>query len=251
MTLAGAYRARGELQRALALYGEALSLRPTQRDALLGRTIVLTRLGRADDAIASATRMLDLGTWYLGDAHYWRAFNEYQRGTLDAAARDLAEARSYVETSDVLILSGMVAFDQGRKRDARGDFELVRSVNPSSCVAAWNLGHLDLGDQELEKAAQMFMAAGGCYRAAADAASCALAEIPADLSREARHRQTFDYQARIAEGVRREAQAALYAAEAWLRAGQRARATDAAQVAVHHSETKERANALLARAGFR
>src|SRR5207247_10212173 len=58
-------------------YDAALALVPTHRDALLGRVVTLSHLSRHDDAIAAATRIIELGSWFTGEAYYWRAWNEY------------------------------------------------------------------------------------------------------------------------------------------------------------------------------
>jgi hypothetical protein len=66
---------REEWSDALEAYDATLMLVPTHRDALLGRVVTLSHLGRNEDAIAEATHILDLGTWFTGEAYYWRAWN--------------------------------------------------------------------------------------------------------------------------------------------------------------------------------
>src|SRR6266581_242118 len=55
------------------------------RDALLGRVVTLSHLSRHDDAIAAATRIIELGSWFTGEAYYWRAWNEYHLVRVDEA----------------------------------------------------------------------------------------------------------------------------------------------------------------------
>jgi tetratricopeptide (TPR) repeat protein len=148
VTLANVWRARNEFARALTLYDEALMVRPTQRDALLGRAMTLTYLGRTDGAIATATKMIELGTWYLGDAYYWRAWNLYQRGQLDAAADDVVNAKQLQRSGALLTLSGMIAYDQTRRIDARRDFDAAKAMNPgTNCPAMWYLGLINLDER--------------------------------------------------------------------------------------------------------
>jgi len=64
-----------EFQRSLAFYDRTLELEPSAVDALLGRIRALTYLGRQEDAIATADRLIAL-RWFVGDARYWRALNE-------------------------------------------------------------------------------------------------------------------------------------------------------------------------------
>jgi hypothetical protein len=64
--LAHAYRGYGDLEPALESYDAVLDAVPTNREALLGRVITLSYLERHTEAIATATRMIDLGTWLMG-----------------------------------------------------------------------------------------------------------------------------------------------------------------------------------------
>ena len=66
---------------ALGLYDRLLERLPDHREALLGRVKTLGFLARHDDAVAAADRMLALGTWYLGEAHYWKAWNLFSLGS--------------------------------------------------------------------------------------------------------------------------------------------------------------------------
>lgn len=245
VTLANTWRARSEYARALALYDEALARRPTQRDALLGRAMTLTYLGRAPEAIAAATTMIELGTWYMGDAYYWRAWNLYNTGPLDAAAADVVEAKRFQNGYALLTLSGMIAYDQTRPADARGDFETAYRQNRGNCPAIWYLGVLDIDARLWGPARDRFIIATMCYRDAATAAEEEAAQLSADLSPEARTQQTEDYARRIADARRQEARSALNVALLSTQLGDRARATEFARVAVEHPFTRERAQAVL------
>src|SRR4029079_11251737 len=60
---------REEWADALEAHEAALSIARTQRDSRLGRTVALSHLARYDDAIAAATRILELGSWFTGEAY--------------------------------------------------------------------------------------------------------------------------------------------------------------------------------------
>jgi tetratricopeptide (TPR) repeat protein len=77
-----------DFDRARALYEETLAIDPHSADALFGDLRALTYLGAAADAIAAADRMLAERV-YVGDARYWRAFNELQLTRLDEAWSDV------------------------------------------------------------------------------------------------------------------------------------------------------------------
>jgi tetratricopeptide (TPR) repeat protein len=245
VALAGVHRGRRELERALEMYDRALALRPAQREALLGRTITLTYLSRHADAVATATRMLELATWYMGDAHYWRAWNEYHLRDLDAAARDVADAKKFQVNSDVLTLSGIVAFDQRRLDDARSELESARQMNDANCTAGWYLGLVHVEQKAWPQAADVFTAATVCYRAEAEAARTEIDQLPADVGEDVRAREVADRDRRITESLRQEARSAFNAAQCWLKLGNRERAVEHAQVAVGHADMRDKAEALL------
>ena len=245
VTLAGVWRVRNELGRALTLYDEALTVRPAQRDALLGRVITLTSLGRSEAAVATATRMVELGTWYMGDAYYWRAWNRYQTRQLDAAAADVADSRRFGSSVELLTLSGMVAYDQQRKADARRDMEQAHRNDPGNCTAAWFLGLINADEALWVPASTMFASAASCYRDTADALQTEAAALPGDLSAEALTQQTADYDRRIAESFRQRASAAFNAALASVRLGDKPQAIEFAHIAASHDAMKDRAETLL------
>jgi tetratricopeptide (TPR) repeat protein len=246
-TLANLWRARTEYARALTLYDQALALRPTQRDALLGRVTTLTYLGRGEEAIAAATAMIELGTWYLGDAFYWRAWNLYQRGQLTAASDDVANARQLQTNGAVLTLSGMIAYDQQRRDEARRDFTAARRMNPATnCPAIWYLGLISLDEQMMRPARDGFADAARCYTEAAASARNELETLPPDLSPEALAQQKADVERRILDNQRQEARSALNTAMLSRQLSDREMAERYARVALGHDLTKERAQAVLA-----
>jgi tetratricopeptide (TPR) repeat protein len=243
--LAGLMRSRTELGRALSLYDEALTIRPTQADALLGRVITLSYLGRRDDAIASATRLIDQGRWYVGAGYYWRGWNNYYAGRLEAAASDVAAARRLMIDEDVMALAGMVAYDQKRPADARADFTSALGMNPAKCLATWYLGLLDVDDQAWAAAMPRFVAAGSCYQREADAARAEIDQLPVDLPEDARQSQIAAINGTVTTSLQQAGRAFFNAAQAALRLDDRAAAGRFAQSAVKYENVRARAEALL------
>jgi tetratricopeptide (TPR) repeat protein len=245
IALAGLMRSRTELGRALTLYDEALALRPTQRDGLLGRVITLTYLKRPDEAIATATRMIELGTWHIGSAYYWRAWNQYQKGQLAAGAPAGAAGRTLLVNDDVLTLSGMVAYDQKRPVEARADFEGALRMNPARCIARWYLGVIDLDEQAWSPAVDEFSQAGACFDRTARSIRAEIAQLPPDLPPDVRAQQTASLDESIDDSLRQAGRSFFNAAQASLRSGDRAAARAHLQTAAGYEEIRERAEALL------
>jgi len=245
VTLAGAVAGRRNPERALALYDQALGQRPLQREAMLGRMVTLSNLRRHEEAIAVAGRMIELGTWYIGDAYYWRAWNHYQRARLDAAAADIADARRSLVNIDVLTLAGMIAYDRGRRADARADFTEAQAKDPATCVASWYLGLLDIDESSWQAAVGTFGGAASCYRDAAAAFLKAAAELPADLPADVRQAEAAQFGQNAADSLRQAGRASLNAAQASIRLGDNQRALQHARLAAEQPDTRERAEALL------
>lgn len=242
--LAGLMRSRGELARALTLYDEALALRPTQRDALLGRTITLSYLARRDEAITSATRLIELGTWYVGTAYYWRALNHYHKADLESAARDIANAKRLEVTDDVMALSGTIAYEQKRLADARADFDMAIQLNPNRCTAHWSLGILNVDEEMWSPAVARFSRAGTCFQAAADLLRGEIDELPTDLPKEVLQQQVASVERSIATSLTHAGRSFSNAAQASLRMGDKASAVAHARSARAYAEMKERAESL-------
>lgn len=78
ISLASVYFYLEELEKSLEMYEATLRILPGYREAMLGRAICLSYLGRHDEAIKELQAMIDLGYWLLGEAHYWMAWNFYQ-----------------------------------------------------------------------------------------------------------------------------------------------------------------------------
>jgi tetratricopeptide (TPR) repeat protein len=243
--LANLMRSRTELARALALYDDALNLRPEQRDALLGRMITLTYLTRRDEAIATATRMIELGTWYVGDAYYWRALNRYHKTELDLAAADIASARRLQLNDDVMTLSGIIAYDQHRPIDARADFDAAIRINRERCIAHWYLGILDLDESAWTAAVPSFSTAGGCFQRAAESLREEEKQLPADLPEETRREQLAGFAESIDNSLRQAGRSFLNAAQASLRTGDKVNALNYARTASIYDDAKERADSLV------
>jgi tetratricopeptide (TPR) repeat protein len=243
--LAGLMRARGELRRALSLYDEALVLRPTHGEALFGRALTLSYLKRHDEAIAATTLVIERNRGYVPSAYYYRALNEYQKDQLDLAARDVATARRMAAPEEVQVLSGLVAYAQTRKMDARVDFTAAVAGNASRCVAHWYLGILNLDDEAWTPAVSSFSDAAVCYVSAATALKREAEQLPDDLPEDVRAQQATEYQDSIAENTRQAGRAFFNAAQAAMRTGDSATALYQAREALAYDDVRERAEALV------
>jgi tetratricopeptide (TPR) repeat protein len=244
--LASLMRARSDLPRALALYDLALMRRPTHADAMLGRTVTLSYLKQYDEAVAAASRIIALGRGHLASAHYYRAWNHYQKRDLDAVVADVIVARRLRAPEEVLVLSGLVAYDQKRVLDARRDFTEAVTGNPLRCTAHWYLGILDLDDQLFASALSTFGQAADCYLTAAESLRREMAQLPDDLPEEIRAAQSAALGDEVAVNNRQAGRASFNAAQAAMRVKDHAAALRHAKRASNYEEMRERAEAIIA-----
>ncbi len=122
---------------------KALALLPTYRDAFLGKGLALGYLGRNEEALAALGRLLELGTYYMGEGHYWTAWNLNEMGRLEEARRAIESAKVFlVGVSDVAALSGIIAYRQGRPADAEKDLREALDLDPAASDAAYYLGKI-------------------------------------------------------------------------------------------------------------
>ena len=239
IALAATWSGRKELAKSLALYDEVLLRMPHQRDALLGRATVLTYLEQPQEAIDTATQLIALGTWYLGDAYYWRAWNRYATGQLAAAAEDVIEGKKYQRGSDLLTLSGMIAYDQQRRQEARADLNEALRGNNVNCPAHWYRGLIEVDERRWEPGMNAFALATSCYTTAVMAIQGEVDDP--DRSADALEQQQRDRARRLANGERQVARSALNAALLAMQVRDTKTAIAFAQIATKHELTRERA----------
>jgi len=154
---------REEWLEALAVFDGIIARMPMHRDALLGRTISLSQLRRHEDAIASATRMIDLGEWLLGEAYYWRAWNELQLKRLTEAAADRDRAKTLVVNSALYLLSGLIEWGQRHLPQAESEFQQSLTMDFGRCDAALYLGAVRFERSERPAALAAFKQSIQCY----------------------------------------------------------------------------------------
>lgn len=245
MTLADAERTLRDMDAALAHYDEVLSGAPTHRDALLGRTYALTQLERHEEGIAGATRLIDLGTWYLGDAYYLRAWNEYQLKDLDAAWRDIERATQLRSSTDVFTLAGLVAYARKDLDTARERFSRAWTLDRTNCSAEQYLGIVKAEQRAWAEAAPVFSTAMGCFTAAAAKARTELAQVEAaDTAPDFKARQAAEHQKIIEDSDLQAARCAYNAAQGFARVGRRDEARQHLGTALEHPELKPQAETL-------
>lgn len=173
------YQAWEDWNSALTAFDRALELLPSHPDALLGRLISLSHLSRHDDAIATATQLIEGGQWHLGPALYWRAWNHYTTGNNQAARSDADRTRTLMVNPDVFVLSGLIEWRFKRLEPAETEFQEALKMDFGQCEAAFYLGGAQAVLRKWTEALAAMTQARQCYDLALSVRRKLLAEIVA------------------------------------------------------------------------
>jgi len=241
-----------EFESALAGFDSVLADAPTHRDAMLGRVTSLSYLMRHPEAIATATRMIELGTWHIGDAYYWRAWNHYNLKALEPAWSDAEVAIKMLSTTSVYMLAGLIAYDRKDLPTAILRFDRSFELDVTNCDAVWMAALVHVDQASWPQASPKFARAMSCFSNAAAQAKSDLAALDAEVQRaggtllppgrEQRQRTKLTKDMELA--AERSAQSAFNAAQGFARMGQKPLALAHVEMAIVHPRMKEKAEAL-------
>ncbi len=245
--LAGIYFATEEFDRSLEFYDRTLEIAPEFRDALLGKAVCLSYLGRIEESMTVLERMLELGYWLLGEAHYWLAWDLHELKRDAEALGHVDEAKRRLPTnSEVFGLAGTLALELGQLERAQADFLESLKYNPQNVESLFGLGTV-AGRKELWQASASYYekAASACESSSA-ALRAKIDEIKGStMSEERKGRLVRRRQAQIDRSELTRATSYYDAAAALAKAGLRDRAIAAAEKAAIHPALKVKAEELL------
>ena len=149
MAWANANLSAEEFAQAQIGFDDVLSVFGEHRDALIGRVQALSYQMQHPDAVATATRVIDLGTWHLGDAYYWRAWNRYHLKEYETAWADVENAIKGLANARVYMLAGLIAYERKELPTAVQRFDRAYEIDSSACDASWMSG---LGQHRSDRA---------------------------------------------------------------------------------------------------
>lgn len=241
-----------EFAPALSGFDHILAAYPDHRDALIGRAQALSYLLRHAEAVAAATRVIDLGTWHIGDAFYWRAWNRYHLKEYETAWADVENATKGLANSRVYMLAGLIAYARTELPTAVQRFDRAYEIDSSACDALWMSGLVSIDQNELGTAAPKFTKAMTCFISVAASLRqnrARVEELLAKRGTPATERETrqLDRFTRDAENAdEKSAQSAFNAAQCYARTGGKAIALNLIDVAIAHPKMEEKARAMKA-----
>ena len=237
-----------DYEASLPFYDATLGLVPEQRDALLGRAQSLSYLDRNAEAVPLLDRLIEMGRWYLAEAHFWRAYNRFNLGDIEGARDDAATSIGHRPDAQSYALSGQIALVQRRLDDARTDLETALDINPQYCYAAFHLGRVHIEEARWIETASAFSRAALCFRENAGQLEGALAELEQDPTvAEDRRARLVERRTADLAVVRRQAASSFYnAALGYYNDGVLRLARRYARIAGDHELFAERATRLIA-----
>ena len=245
LALARAQRATGDYEGALASVNAVIADVPEHRDALLGRLENLGHLQRYEDAVATASQMIKLGTWHMGDAYYWRAWNRLYLRQLDEAWADVERAVTLQSNATVFTLAGFIAHARKDLETAVDRFDRAFALQATNCIAAFSAGMVRVEQEAWPAAASAFSQSMSCYTTDVTAARAEIARIAASTDApERKARLGAVQEKRLMSSEHLAAQSAFNAAQCYVRTGQKEHALAHAAVAAAHALLRERAASL-------
>jgi tetratricopeptide (TPR) repeat protein len=226
---------------------KALTLLPTYRDALLGQGLALGYLGRHEEALAALGRMLELGTYYMGEGHYWTAWNLNELGRLEEASRSIGNARVFLfGVADVAALSGIIAYRMGRLDDAEKDLREALDLDPSSGDSAFYLAKLYADRKDWLNSAIYFAGAALSFEEKEKGLAKRIEEIEAsEMAPDRKVRLVAKKRFQIASTQLTKATCQYNGAAGYHNAGNDERALDLARQAAAHPAFSEKAAELI------
>jgi tetratricopeptide (TPR) repeat protein len=255
VTLGHVHLATEEFQLARDAYHRASASVPGQREAMLGEAKSLSFLGRHDDAIAILDEMERLGTWYMGETYYWRAWNRYRLKRYDAANDDVLASRSRLPMDgQVDKLAGFIALARNDVPRAEGEFRAavthIEGRGGTDCEARYYLGSALVMQRKWAEAVPSFETAEPCYARAQNALRARIKDIRgSDLPDDRQDVLVAAKEKDIAAARLQEARSAYNAGVALANLGELQRARPFAERAATHPDLVAQANAILERIG--
>jgi len=163
MALSKVYFALEEYEKCLELNTRALQMAPRYRDALMGEAVCLSFMNRHEEAVEVCTRLLELGNYYMGEAHYWKAWNLNDLDRSVEAWENIETSKKYlIGHHEVFFLSGVIAFDQKKLKVAEDNFKEALKLNSGYCDASYYLGQIYTIQERWKESGSAFEQAALC-----------------------------------------------------------------------------------------
>ena len=203
LTMAGVAMTAEDFARARTLYDETLTYDPHSGNALLGLVKAQTYLGKYEEGIATADRLLE-EHWYIGDARYWRAYDEFQLARYDAAWDDVELAEKSSINAQIPKLAGLIAYQRHQPETAITRFKTSLERNPFDCETRFYRGVIHAEQAQWTDTVDVLSSAATCLENHEAELKGEIEQIRgSDLREDRKAKQIARREQEIAEGRRR------------------------------------------------
>lgn len=249
ISLAIIYFALEELGESLEFYEQAIKMAPEYRDALLGKAICLSYLEKNEEAIECCDKLIALGSFFMGESYYWLAWNQNELGNLAAAWESAENAKKFLYgNSELLTLSGIIAFKKENLEIAEKNFMEALQINATNYEANFYLGNIHAKRQDWKNSGIYFGLAAYSSERIEKTLEEKIKEIEdSSLSQERKEKLISRKKAQLRKTVLSKATAFYNGAAGYFNAGMKEEALSLAQKASLHSAFKEKAEELISK----
>jgi len=162
--LAGIHFALEEYDESIGFYEDALRLAPEYREALLGKAICLGYMGKHEYAILVLNKLIEMGQYYMGEAHFWLAWNQNELEQIEDAQRNVKKTEDYlVGDVGVLALQGVIAYKLGKLNEAEAYLKQALILQNNHCESIYYMAKIDVLREDWENSGTHYEKAGFCY----------------------------------------------------------------------------------------
>jgi tetratricopeptide (TPR) repeat protein len=237
-----------EVERSLEFYEKTLAILPDYRDALLGKAICLSSLGRSQEAISVCEQIIALGHWLLGESYYWMAWNQHELKDYAEAEASIEQSKGRLPTSaEVFTLAGLIAMDREDLARAEKEFQEALKYAPSSSDVLYNLGDLFVRKEDWPNSGLYFEKAGFAFENEGEALRQKILEVEKSTLAPRRKESLINKRrVRLERTLLSRATSFYNAAAGYFNAGQKFKALEMATRSAEHAAFKQKADELAA-----
>ncbi len=247
ISLASLYFAFEELGKSMEYYEKTIKMAPNYRDALLGKVMCLSYLGRHHEAIEECNIMLALGKYYLGESYYWLAWNQNELGELENAWENIENSKKYlIGYGQVYSLAGTIAFNQKEIDEAEKNFLEACKQDASNGDPPYYMGKIKAIREDWMNSGVYFKRAGGNYQIKEELIQKRIREIEnSSFSEDRKKKHLARKKAQLNKLQLTKATAWYNAAAGYYNAGMKQEALELVQKAASHTALRAKAQELL------
>jgi tetratricopeptide (TPR) repeat protein len=247
LSLTKVYFILEEYDKCLEFNEKILNFSPSNRNALLGKAICLSFLGKHKEAISVCNTILQLGKYNIGESYYWLAWNDNQLNELDSAWKNAQTSKKYlVGHHELLFLSGIIADKMENFRKAEKEFKEALIKNPGYCEASYYLGNIYVKRDNWKISGDHFQASAQCSQRQETAVRNKIQEIENSSFTEGRKQKHLKKKKLQLVSIRLSKATASYnAAASYFNAKMYTQASSLAQEAAKHPNFKKQAEELI------